>query len=107
MLVQLLVSQELEQRRHENALLQVLGSTEGQTRQLDILEFALLGLASGAMAALLTEVVTGLISYRLLDLPLILHPGIWLILPLTGMLLFTLSALISHRRSGYRQLQRN
>ncbi|WP_296061213.1 FtsX-like permease family protein [uncultured Amphritea sp.] len=104
-LVQLLVSQELEQRRHENALLQVLGSTEGQTRQLDILEFALLGLASGVMAALLTEIVTGLISYRLLNLPLILHPWIWLILPLTGMLLFTLAALISHRHSGYRQLQ--
>jgi putative ABC transport system permease protein len=106
-LVQLLVSQELEQRRHENALLQVLGSTAAQTRQLDILEFALLGCASGAMASVLTEIITGLISYRLLDLPLLLHPWIWLILPLTGMLLFTLAALISHRPSGYRQLQQS
>ncbi|WP_428036746.1 ABC transporter permease [Amphritea sp.] len=106
-LVQLLVYQELEQRRRENALLQILGSTPAQTRQLDILEFALLGFASGVLAALLTEVITGLVSYRLLDLPLILHPWIWLILPFTGVLLFTLAALISHRPSGYRQLQQN
>lgn len=106
-LVQLLVYQELEQRRRENALLQILGSTPAQTRQLDILEFALLGLASGAMAALLTEIITGLVSYRLLDLPLILHPWIWLMLPLIGTLLFTLAALISHRPSGYRQLQQS
>ncbi|WP_299197482.1 FtsX-like permease family protein [uncultured Amphritea sp.] len=106
-LVQLLVYQELEQRRRENALLQILGSTPAQTRQLDILEFALLGFASGIMAALLTEIITGLVSYRLLELPVILHPWIWLMLPLTGMLLFTLAALISHRPSGYRQLQQS
>nr|WP_320136290.1 FtsX-like permease family protein [uncultured Amphritea sp.] len=106
-LVQLLVYQELEQRRHENALLQVLGSTPAQTRQLDILEFALLGFASGMMAALLTEIVTGLISYRLLELPIILHPSIWILLPLAGAALFTLSTLISHRKSGFSQLQRH
>ncbi|MDX2421235.1 MAG: hypothetical protein QNK43_01035 [Amphritea sp.] len=106
-LVQLLVYQELEQRRHENALLQVLGSTPAQTRQLDILEFALLGFASGMMAALLTEIVTSLISYRLLELPIILHPSIWILLPLAGAALFTLSTLISHRKSGFSQLQRH
>ncbi|RTE64455.1 FtsX-like permease family protein [Amphritea opalescens] len=106
-LVQLLVYQELEQRRHENALLQVLGSTPAQTRQLDILEFALLGFASGMMAALLTEIVTGLISSRLLELPVILHPSIWILLPLAGTALFTLSTLISHRKSGFSQLQRH
>ncbi|MDO6565024.1 hypothetical protein Q4488_16710 [Amphritea sp. 1_MG-2023] len=105
-LLQLLVYQELEQRRHENALLQVLGSTPRQTRQLDILEFALLGLASGMMAALLTEIITGLISYRLLELPAILHPSLWLLLPLAGAALFTLSTFISHRQSGFHQLQR-
>ncbi|WP_417227053.1 ABC transporter permease [Amphritea sp.] len=105
-LVQLLVYQELEQRRHENALLQVLGSTPGQTRQLDILEFAMLGFASGLMAALLTEIITGLISYRLLELPSILHPSLWIMLPLAGAGLFTLSTLISHRQSGFSQLQR-
>ncbi|MBQ0755636.1 MAG: hypothetical protein KBT66_00015 [Amphritea sp.] len=107
LLVQLLLYQELEQRRHENALLQVLGSTPGQTRRLDLLEFALLGFASGAMAAVLAEIVTGLISYRLLNLPLILHPSIWVLLPLTGCAVFTLGTLISRRRSGYQQLRQN
>lgn len=107
LLVQLLLYQELEQRRHENALLQVLGSTPRQTRQLDLLEFALLGFASGAMAAVLAEIMTGLISFQLLELPLILHPAIWVLLPLTGCVIFTLGTLISRRRSGYQQLQQN
>ena len=106
-LVQLLVYQELEQRRRENALLQILGSTPAQTRHLDILEFALLGFASGVIAALLTEIITGLVSYQLLDLPVILHPWVWLILPVVGMLLFTLATLISHRPSGYEQLKQS
>ena len=107
LLVQLLLYQELEQRRHENALLQVLGSTPGQTRQLDLLEFALLGFVSGAMAAILAEIMTGLISFQLLELPFILHPAIWVFLPLTGCAVFTLGTLISRRRSGYQQLRQN
>lgn len=107
LLVQLLLHQELEQRRHENALLQVLGSTPAQTLRLDLLEFALLGLLSGLMAALLSELLTGLIGLRLLELPLVLHPLIWLLLPLSGAAIFLLGTLGGHRKSGYQQLRQN
>ena len=105
LLVQLLLHQELEQRRKENALLQVLGSTQRQTRQLDLLEFSLLGGLAGTMAALLSELITGLISERVLELPFVLHPWLWVLLPITGALLFALGTLSAHRSSGYRQLQ--
>ena len=107
LLVQLLLHQELEQRRHENALLQVLGSTPGQTLKLDLLEFTLLGLLSGLMAALLSELLTGLIGLRLLELPLVGHPAIWVLLPLGGALIFLLGTLGAHRKSGYRQLRQS
>ncbi len=107
LLVQLLLHQELEQRRHENALLQVLGSTPGQTLKLDLLEFTLLGLLSGVMAALLSELLTGLIGLRLLELPLVWHPAIWLLLPLSGAVIFLLGTLGAHRKSGYWQLRQS
>ena len=107
MLVQLLLRQELEQRRHENALLQVLGSTRSQTRQLDLLEFSLLGGLSGTMAAALSELITGLLSYQLLELPLTLHPWLWISLPAGGALLFIVGTLLGRRQSGYQQLQQN
>lgn len=105
LLVQLLLHQELQQRRHESALLQMLGSTPRQTLQLDLLEFSLLGLLSGLMAALLSELLTGLIGLRLLDLPWIWHPGIWLLLPLAGAGIFLLGTLGARRQSGYQQLR--
>lgn len=93
-LIQLLLHQELEQRNHENSVLRILGATTTQTRRLDLLEFSLLGLLSGLMAAFISELLVGFISYRLLGLPLILHPSMWFALPASGILIFISSTLL-------------
>lgn len=105
LLLQTLLRQELIQRRYENALLRVLGATPAQTRRLDLLEFALLGLLSGILGALIAELLIGLISYQLLALPMLWHPLLWLALPLSGALLFAGTALFGRRQALYAQLQ--
>lgn len=98
-LLQLLLHQELVQRQHENNLLNILGATPAQTRRLDLFEFALLGLLSGVMGAIITEFLVGLINQQLLGLPLLLHPPLWFALPLIGMLIFITAALLRRRKT--------
>ncbi|UTW10977.1 ABC transporter permease [Marinobacterium rhizophilum] len=81
--------QELERRRYESALLQTLGATPAQSRQLDLLELLWLGLICGALAALACEAILWLIHARVLQIPLTLHPLNWLVLPPLSALLFT------------------
>lgn len=81
--------QELERRRYENALLQTLGATPGQSRQLDLLELLWLGLICGALAAVASEAILWLIHAYVLEIPLTLHPLSWLLLPVLSALLFT------------------
>nr|WP_067290954.1 FtsX-like permease family protein [Marinobacterium profundum] len=81
--------QELERRRYESALLQTLGATPGQSRQLDLLELLWLGLICGGLAAVASEAILWLISARVLQIPLTLHPLSWLLLPPLSALLFT------------------
>ncbi|MEH6575615.1 MAG: FtsX-like permease family protein [Amphritea sp.] len=106
-LLQTLLRQELAQRRYENSILRVLGATPAQTRRLDLLEFGLLGLLSGVQGALIAELLIGFISSQLLNLPMILHPLMWLQLPVTGALLFAAGALFGSHRNTYSQLQRH
>ncbi len=91
------LTQELEQRRYENALLQTLGASEQQCRQLDRLEMALIGGLSGLIAVILTELSLWPIHQQLLNLDVTLHPSLWLMLPLLGVVIFTLVSWISHR----------
>ncbi len=81
--------QELERRRYESALLQTLGATPGQTRQLDLLELLWLGLICGALAALASEAILWLIHARVLQIEPTLHPLSWGLLPPLSALLFT------------------
>jgi len=74
------------QRAHESGLLRVFGAGSRLISRVQGVEFALLGLTSGLMAALLTEFAAfGL--YHWLDLPPRLHGLLWLVLPLGGALL--------------------
>ena len=104
------LSQELDQRRYENALLHTLGATPQQCQQLDLLEFALLGLVCGGLAAALGEIALWFIHQRLVLIEPVLHPGNWLLLPLAATTLFTLTGLLARRRvderNSYQLLRR-
>ncbi|NRA19598.1 MAG: FtsX-like permease family protein [Oceanospirillaceae bacterium] len=85
-----ILQQELAQRRYEGALLQTLGASERQTRQLDLLEFLLLGATCGSIAAIIAELLLALMSARLFNLPVIAHPLLWISLPIIATVTFTL-----------------
>ncbi|MGQ4879667.1 ABC transporter permease [Billgrantia sp. LNSP4103-1] len=74
-------------RAHESGLLRVFGAGGGLISRVQGAEFAILGLASGLMGALLAELATAGIYIVWLDLPPRLHPWLWLALPFGGALL--------------------
>ncbi|MDI5884015.1 ABC transporter permease [Cobetia amphilecti] len=71
-------------REHEGALYKVFGAGQGLLARLQAAEFVLLGLLSGLLAAMLAEgAAVGLYS-GWLGLPVVLHPWLWVLLPLAG-----------------------
>lgn len=100
------LTQELEQRRFENALLQTLGASEQQCRKLDQLEMLVMGAVSGGLAVLITELSLWPIHQQLLQLPAELHPFLWLLLPAISMLVFSLAGVFCHRRQSVSQSYR-
>ncbi len=87
-LVAVTLLQALEQRRFESALLQTLGARSRQTQQLDLLEFALLGLVCGFLAAVSAEVMLGALHLYLLKIDPRWHFELWLSLPVLATLIF-------------------
>ncbi|MCG6658062.1 FtsX-like permease family protein [Halomonas campisalis] len=75
------------QRAHESGLLRVFGAGNRLISRVQGAEFAILGLASGLMGALLAELATAGIYVAWLDLAPRPHPWLWLLLPLGGALL--------------------
>ncbi|KAA0876185.1 ABC transporter permease [Nitrincola tapanii] len=91
------LKQALEQRRYEGALLQTLGASATDTQRLDLLEFVLLGLICGALAAFTAELTLSLIYVYLLKIPASWHPGLWLTLPLLSASFFSLCGFLLRR----------
>ena len=91
------MTQERAQRRYENALLQALGASAADCQRLDRLEFGLTGLVCGGLAALLAELALWPIHQQALKIEAVVHPGSWVLLPLLGMILFTLLGSLSRR----------
>lgn len=87
-LVGVTLLQALEQRRFEAALLQTLGARSRQTQQLDLLEFALLGLVCGFLAALSAEAMLAVMHHSLLKIEPRWHFELWLSLPILAPLIF-------------------
>ena len=77
-----ILQQELAQRRFEGALLQTLGASEKQTKQLDTLEFCLLGITCGVIGAFIAELLLALMNAQFFSLPVAMHPLLWISLPL-------------------------
>jgi len=100
------LTQELEQRRYENALILVLGATPKQARQLDLLEFCLLGLVCGLLAAILAELALWPLYSLLIRIEPELHPELWLMLPLLATALFLLIGLTGRRALDQRHCYR-
>ena len=74
-------------RAHESGLLRVFGAGNRMLSRVQGAEFAILGLASGLMGALLAELATAAIYLAWFDLAPRLHLWLWLALPLGGALL--------------------
>lgn len=100
------LTQELEQRRYENALLQTLGASARQCKQLDRMEMGLVGGISGFLAVFISELSLWPIHQQLLQLDPVFHPWLWLALPLTSAGLFILISWISHRQQNLKQSYR-
>ncbi|SDJ52343.1 ABC transporter permease [Billgrantia gudaonensis] len=71
-------------RAHESGLLRVFGAGNRLISRVQGAEFAILGLASGLMGALLAELATAGLYVAWLDLAPRPHPWLWLVLPLGG-----------------------
>ncbi|TDO10638.1 ABC transporter permease [Halomonas ventosae] len=77
-------------RAHETGLLRVFGASNRLLSRMQAAEFAVLGLASGLMGALLAELAAAGIYLTWFDLAPRFHWGLWLALPLAGALLIGL-----------------
>ncbi|GAB2801917.1 ABC transporter permease [Halomonas shantousis] len=73
-------------RAHESSLLRTFGAGNRLISRMQAAEFALLGLTSGLMGALLAEVAAAGIYLGWLDLAPRLHWQMWLVMPLGGAL---------------------
>ncbi|TDR50373.1 putative ABC transport system permease protein [Halomonas ventosae] len=88
-------------RAHESGLLRVFGASNRLLSRMQAAEFAVLGLASGLMGALLAELAAAGIYLAWFDLAPRIHWLLWLTLPPVGALLI---GLIGHLLSrGLRQ----
>jgi putative ABC transport system permease protein len=74
----------LDERLYEGALLRALGGSRSQLRSGHLAEFLALGLMSGLVAAIGTEVLSWQLYSRLLQLDYSFKWQVWLMLPVAG-----------------------
>lgn len=74
----------LPMRAHESALLRVFGAGDRLISRIQGAEFALLGIASGVLGALLAEAAALGVYLLWFDLPPRLHWPLWVVLPVGG-----------------------
>jgi putative ABC transport system permease protein len=87
----------LDARQQEAVLLRTLGAQRAYLAKGLWSEFIALGLLAGLLASACAEVAMALIANRLFELPLRLHPWLWLALPLGGALLVGMSGWLTTR----------
>lgn len=88
----------LDARRFEAALLRVFGASTGELQRRLLTEFIFLGALSGWLAAFMTEVLAGLIYWKVFELPAVFHLALWWQAPLTGAILVGMAGLAGARR---------
>jgi putative ABC transport system permease protein len=87
----------LDARQQEAVLLRTLGAQRAYLVKGLLSEFVALGMLAGLLAAACAEIAMALIAERLFDLPVRLHPWLWLALPLAGALLVASSGWLTTR----------
>ncbi|RZF53712.1 FtsX-like permease family protein [Acinetobacter halotolerans] len=79
----------MDERRKEVALLRSFGIAKNKLKRMLSLEIGFIGLLAGIVACLFAEVISAIASHKM-QMAVQWHPEIWLILPLTMMLICTL-----------------
>ncbi len=92
------VQASMEERQRELAILRTLGAKGRLIRGSVILEFVIIGLVAGLMAALGNEVTLYLLQTRVFSMEASLHWQYWALAPLAGALLVGLLGALSCRR---------
>jgi putative ABC transport system permease protein len=87
----------LDARQQEAVLLRTLGAQRAYLAKGLWSEFLALGGLAGLLASACAEIAMALIGDRLFELPLRLHPWLWLVLPLAGALLVGTSGWLTTR----------
>jgi putative ABC transport system permease protein len=87
----------LDARQQEAVLLRTLGAQRAYLAKGLWSEFLALGALAGLLASACAEIAMALIGDRLFELPLRLHPWLWLVLPLAGALLVGTSGWLTTR----------
>jgi len=81
----------LDSRIHEGALMRTLGAKRGFLTQSHIIEFSLLGLISGVLAVLISEVMLYALYTYVMHMEFRVNVYLWLYVPLIGALLVGLA----------------
>lgn len=82
----------LSARRHEAALLRTLGATRQDLLSAQVVEFSVLGLMAGVLAAIAAELAMWQLQYRLFEATFSLHPFIWWQIPVAALVICVLLA---------------
>lgn len=81
------VNLSMRERLTESAVLRTLGSPSKQVLGIQLIEFAVLGLIAGILAVLGAELAVALLQHFAFSITPRLHPWLWLLGPLGGLLL--------------------
>jgi len=84
-------------RRHQTAILRALGASAAQVRSTQRMEFLVMGLLAGVLAACGAACISALLAWRVFEIEPPWTPWIWFAGPLIGVLLFSLNAQLSIR----------
>jgi len=87
----------LDARQQEAVLLRTLGAQRAYLAKGLWSEFLALGGLAGLLASACAEIAMALIGDRLFELPMRLHPWLWIVLPLAGALLVGTSGWLTTR----------
>ena len=87
----------LDARQQEAVLLRTLGAQRAYLAKGLWSEFIALGVLAGLLASICAEIAMALIADRLFELPVRVHPWLWLVLPAAGALLVGMSGWLTTR----------
>ena len=79
----------LDQRVHESTLLRALGATRWRVLGALVVEFLVLGVTAGFLAALGAEVSTWAVAVKLMNMSWQWHAALWWVVPVCSAVLLT------------------